>query len=264
MTGDSIIINKKKEEELFEKHRKLVYYIAKKNRIFLDSNDYEDIIQVGNIGLIKAIRSYAISKNIKFATYASVCIRNEMLMYLRKERKKQKVIYLEQIIGEDSDGKQLTIYDTIEASDSDSDFIQEIEIQEMFIKIVNIIINCLKPQQRSIMLYRILGFTQKEIGSSLNISSNYVNRLQWYATNIIKKVVEIQIDYKKVFCISKVNDLYNIAIPLEKSNNELLKLLQRLNIKSDVTPRNLIIHLKATTRSFLVIAKIFEEIDKTN
>ena len=156
------------EQKLVLENEKLVYYIAKK--YVAGRNDEEDIQSIGKIGLIKAASTFDTSKGNTFATYASRCIENEILMYFRREKKHENVVSLDDVISMDNDGHELLLRDKIPSSDKE--FTEKIEESEDIINVINIILNCLRPRERIVMLYKIAGMKQKEIGEKLELSQS--------------------------------------------------------------------------------------------
>ena len=160
------LMNKDKEAKniLVEKNLRLVVYIAKK---FENSGiNIEDLISIGTIGLMKAINSYDLSKNIKLATYASRCIENEILMYLRKNNKIKTEISIDEPIN-------------IDIEDEENKKILKSAIQK------------LNSREKTIMQLRY-GFdgkeelTQKEVADKLGISQSYISRLEKKVINNLK------------------------------------------------------------------------------
>ena len=157
--------------------------------------DKKDLVSIGNIGLMKAITTFDTSKNIEFATYATRCIDNEILMFLRKLKKEQKVDSLNRRINYDKDGKELKFEDII--SDK-TDIVEEYTVNETY-QIIRQIVKDLPERDREIiMLY--FGFyndkthTQKEIADMLSISQSLVSRL---ITKIIKRLGK-QLEHKGI------------------------------------------------------------------
>lgn len=172
---------------LVEKNLRLVVYIAKK---FENSGvNIEDLISIGTIGLMKAINSYDMDKNIKLATYASRCIENEILMYLRKNNKIKTEISIDEPINIDSEGNDLSLADIL-GTDNDAIF-KSIEDEENK-KILKKSIECLEDREKIIMKLRY-GFdgrdelTQKEVADKLGISQSYISRLEKKVINELKK-----------------------------------------------------------------------------
>lgn len=179
-------LDKKDEEakkKLVEKNLRLVVYIAKKfeNSLF----NIEDLISIGTIGLMKAINSFNIEKNIKLATYASRCIENEILMYLRKTQKLKTEISIDEPINTDSEGNDLALADIL-GSETDNVF-KQVEDRDNK-QVINMAIKNLDSREKVIMELRY-GFdgknelTQKEVADKLGISQSYISRIE-------KKVIE--------------------------------------------------------------------------
>lgn len=182
------LMNKDKEAKniLVEKNLRLVVYIAKK---FESSGiNIEDLISIGTIGLMKAINSYDLSKNIKLATYASRCIENEILMYLRKNNKIKTEISIDEPINIDSEGNDLSLGDIL---GTDNDSIYKSVEEEENKKILKNAIQGLNKREKTIMQLRY-GFdgkdelTQKEVADRLGISQSYISRLEKKVINNLR------------------------------------------------------------------------------
>lgn len=179
--------NKDAKNILVEKNLRLVVYIAKK---FENSGvNIEDLISIGTIGLMKAINSYDLEKNIKLATYASRCIENEILMYLRKNNKIKTEISIDEPINIDSEGNDLSLADIL-GTDNDAIF-KSVEDDENK-KILKNCIENLEDREKIIMKLRY-GFdgkdelTQKEVADKLGISQSYISRLEKKVINDLKR-----------------------------------------------------------------------------
>lgn len=186
--GDEYAIN-----TLIEHNLRLVVYICKK---FENTNvDLEDLISVGTIGLIKAVNSFKLDKNIKLATYASRCIENEILMHLRKTVKYKNEISLEEPLSSDGDGNELVLADII-ATDSDS-VSKGIEL-ETEKQILWKSLKKLNSREQEIMILRF-GLnnqdekTQKEVADMLGISQSYISRIEKKILNKLNKEIIKQI-----------------------------------------------------------------------
>jgi len=165
------------KSELIEHKLRLVMYIAKR----FESNklDLQDLVSVGSIGLIKAVDSYKLDKNIKLATYASRCIENEILMYLRKVNKSINDLSLDDSLNSEEDGKNLTLGELIP---DDKEIYDEIELKDQKSYLL-LAINKLNEREKLIMSmrYGLNGFdelTQKEVAHHMNISQSYISRLE--------------------------------------------------------------------------------------
>lgn len=166
------------KDKLIEHNLRLVVFLAKK---YENTNvDLEDLVSIGNIGLIKAINTFSSDKNIKLATYASRCIDNEILMYLRKNKKLKAEVSIDQSLSYDSDGNELHLEDII-GTDKD-EITKTIETKDDKSLIIKEILS-LKPRDREIMImrYGLLGkeeYTQKEVAEKLGISQSYISRIE--------------------------------------------------------------------------------------
>lgn len=175
---------------LIEKNLRLVSHIVKK--YYSKTNDTDDLISIGTIGLIKAIDSFKPDKKVRLATYASRCIENEVLMHFRSGKKQANDIYLSDTLEVDKDGNPLTIEDTIS---SDSDLAEDLETKIRWEKVANIIENLEDEREREIIILRYglnnkKPLTQREVAQRLNISRSYVSRIEKKVLSDIKKSVE--------------------------------------------------------------------------
>ena len=171
--GDSNV-----KKTLVERNLRLVVYIAKK---FENTGiGIEDLISIGTIGLMKAINTYNIDKNIKLATYASRCIENEILMYLRRNNKIKTEISIDEPLNQDGDGNELLLSDIL---GTDSDTISRRLEDEVDKTLLKASIKKLNTREKNIMELRF-GFitgkekTQKEVADMLGISQSYISRLE--------------------------------------------------------------------------------------
>ena len=172
------------KSKLIEHNLRLVLYIAKK---FENTKlSIEDLVSVGSIGLIKAVDSYKLDKNIKLATYASRCIENEILMYLRKANKSINDLSLDDNLTNSEENDGLSLGEMIPDDFSLSEAV-ELNDQKMFL--LKIIENLNKREKVIIsMRYGLNGYeelTQKEVADIMNISQSYISRLE---KNILKKL----------------------------------------------------------------------------
>ena len=163
---------------LVERNLRLVVYIAKK---FENTGiGIEDLISIGTIGLMKAIHTYDTHKKIKLATYASRCIENEILMYLRRNNRLKSEISIDEPLNQDGDGNELLLSDIL-GSDQDATF-RGLE-DEVDKKLLRVAITKLSKREKNIMELRF-GFitgkekTQKEVADMLGISQSYISRLE--------------------------------------------------------------------------------------
>lgn len=166
------------KQKLVEHNLRLVVYVAKR---FASSDiDVDDLISIGSLGLIKAVNTYKSDKNIKLATYASKCIENEILMYLRKISKQKQMISLDEPLNVDAEGNELVLFDLLPSEDnSPQDDIEKNAEKKILWKVIN----KLSSREKEIMVLRfgLMGgdeLTQKEVADSLGISQSYISRLE--------------------------------------------------------------------------------------
>ena len=174
---------------LIEHNLRLVVYIAKKFET--GTTGVEDLISIGTIGLIKAINTYDSTKNIKLATYASRCIENEILMYMRKTNNQKVECSLDEPLNVDWDGNELLLSDIL-GTDENS-VMENLETEEE-IKIVRKAVSNLNDRERMIIDLRF-GLsgkeekTQKEVADMLGISQSYISRLEKKILKRLKKEI---------------------------------------------------------------------------
>ena len=185
---------KEAKSTLIEHNLRLVVYIAKK----FDNTgvSVEDLISIGTIGLIKAINTFDPVKNIKLATYASRCIENEILMYLRRNSKTKMEVSIDEPLNVDWDGNELLLSDIL---GTDEDIIYRDLEDETERKLLNAAINRLNPREQKIVKLRFgLGreqedeMTQKEVADLLGISQSYISRLEKKIMKRLKKEISQQ------------------------------------------------------------------------
>ena len=177
------------KSQLIEHNLRLVVYIARK---FENTGvNVEDLISIGTIGLIKAINTFNPEKNIKLATYASRCIENEILMYLRKNQASKAEVSIDEPLNVDWDGNELLLSDIL-GTDNDITY-QRIE-KEVDIKLLSAAITVLSPREQEILRLRfgLMGNkekTQKEVADILGISQSYISRLEKRIIKRLKKEI---------------------------------------------------------------------------
>ena len=186
--------DKEARSALIEHNLRLVVYIARK--FDNTSVGVEDLISIGTIGLIKAINTFDVDKNIKLATYASRCIENEILMYLRRNNKTKLEVSIDEPLNVDWDGNGLLLSDIL---GTDEDIIYRDLEDETERKLLNAAIDRLNPREQKIVKLRFgLGreqedeMTQKEVADLLGISQSYISRLEKKIMKRLKKEISQQ------------------------------------------------------------------------
>ncbi len=176
---------------LIEHNLRLVVFLAKKyeNTGF----DIEDLVSIGSIGLIKGINTYKIDKNIKLATYASRCIANEILMFLRKNKRKKVEISLEETLNYDAEGNELRLEDIL---GTEQDVVPK-EFEDVLDKeLLKREIETLEPREKEIMTLRYglnnsEEYTQKEVAEMLGISQSYISRIEKKIVKRLQNIMKI-------------------------------------------------------------------------
>ncbi len=183
---------------LIEHNMRLVVFIAKRfesPKVLL-----EDLISIGSMGLIKGVETFKLDKNIKLATYASRCIENEILMFLRKISKQKVEVSLDEALNVDGDGNELLLADVIPTN-------QTLAIDEAISsekeRMMYEAIEGLSPREKEIItlrfgLYKSQEYTQKEVADKLGISQSYISRLEKKIIDKLKSEME-----KKLTIVSK-------------------------------------------------------------
>lgn len=163
---------------LIERNLRLVVYIAK--RFDNTGVNIEDLISIGTIGLIKAVNTFRVDKNIKLATYASRCIENEILMYLRKNSRERTEVSFDEPLNTDWDGKELLLSDVM---GTDDDIVMRPIEEATDRQILHNAVNKLSPREKDIISLRFgldgrQELTQKEVADRMGISQSYISRLE--------------------------------------------------------------------------------------
>ncbi len=174
------------KKKLIEHNLRLVVFLAKKYEN--TGIDLEDLVSIGTIGLIKGINTFNSEKNIKLATYASRCIDNEILMYLRKNKRRKTEVSFEDSLSYDAEGNELHLEDVL---GTDDDIVTRPLEKEIEKKILYREINKLNARDKEIMILRYglnsnEEMTQKEVASSLGISQSYISRIEKKVINRLK------------------------------------------------------------------------------
>lgn len=180
---------------LIEHNLRLVAHISKKyiSAVKLSSADFDDLVSIGTIGLIKGIDSFNPEKNVRVVTYVSRCIENEILMYIRSTKKSIGDIFLQDPVGHDFDGNEITVMDVIRSEENPvpDEVGQRIEMADIIDKMKDV----LNERELLILkmrygLYSGEEITQREIADMLGISRSYVSRIEKKALKKINDAVK--------------------------------------------------------------------------
>lgn len=185
----SVAGDKDAKDKLVEHNLRLVAHIVKK--YYSATKDQDDLISIGTIGLIKAVNTFKNDKKVRLATYASRCIENEILMYLRSQKKLSNEVYIQDPIDTDKEGNALSLMDVVTSADDICDNVYAKMNCDKLIKCIK----QLEPRQRDIILlrYGIGGnkvYPQRKVAQILNISRSYVSRIEKKAIENLKSMME--------------------------------------------------------------------------
>ena len=174
---------------LIEHNLRLVVFLAKKYEN--TTYDIEDLVSIGSIGLIKGINTYKIDKNIKLATYASRCISNEILMFLRKNKRKRAEVSLEDALNYDAEGNELHLEDIL---GTEIDLVPNEYEKQADKEVLSKEIEGLPDRDKEIMTLRYglnntKEYTQKEVAEMLGISQSYISRIEKKVVRKLKQVM---------------------------------------------------------------------------
>ncbi len=184
--------NQQAKDRLIEHNLRLVAHIIKK--YYASYRDQEDLISIGTIGLIKAASSFNSSKGTKFATYASRCIENEILMYFRQKKKSMQDVSISDPIDIDKDGNSITLMDIVQ---DDENILDSIDLSLQSQKLYYFLEHRLEPREQKILAYRyglynLRPLPQREVAKKLDISRSYVSRIEKKALEKLKGCFESQ------------------------------------------------------------------------
>lgn len=181
--------DKKAKDKLLTHNLRLVVHVAKK---FSGGAESDDLISVGSIGLIKAVNTFSYDKNTQFSTYAARCIENEILMLLRVNKKHTPVISINESLGKDKDGNDVTWQDIIP---SDEDVYKNTESSILSENLTAVAKKCLSEREFEILTLRFglnnsPVYTQREIAKRLKISRSYISRLEKKALETLRAKIK--------------------------------------------------------------------------
>ena len=220
----SMRITPEAQEQKVLANMRLVYYVINQFP-HINPNDYEDWVQIGRIGLIKAVSTFDENKGKKFSPYAVRCIKNEIYMNFRKERKHSSNISLNDVIHTSEKGADCELESILGDA---KNFVEHIEDDEIITNAVTIILNILPPNEAIAMLYKISGmYIQRDIAKALEVSQSYVSRLTAGAARKIKKCLEKkEKPDSPVFSMMKKGDFYCLKCNTQYHNKQLAEFLR--------------------------------------
>ena len=261
-----MFLSSEKQKKLVLENLRLVYFLAKK--IGSPQGDYEDIVSIGTIGLIKAAATFDESKEIKFASYAARCINNEIFMHLRKEKVHKNDRSLEETICSDRSGKELTLKDLISVEE---DFTKDVTIQNEFTNVMDIILNALSLREKKTILYRMANVNQKIIAQKINVSQSYVSRLERNVIRKVKVYYKTSKQYRKIYVTEKAGNAYKISFTskdIKQLKKQISVVLKNTTLSNDLadfkitcTDSRVSILISVQPESINLLAEIIEILD---
>ena len=213
-----------REQQILE-NMKLVYYLIQQLP-HVNPNNYDDLVQIGRIGLIKAVSTFDPDKGIKFSTYAGKCINNEIYMEFRKERSDNRNTSLNEVLSTNEKGNEIKLGDILGTQE---DLEDEIYDNDLIMKALNIILNLLNPNEAIILLYKISGLqTTKESGRLIGVSQSYASRIDKSAVRKLRQYIFTEKKlYYSLFSIIKEGHFYKFRCDDTQFNCALAKFLQK-------------------------------------
>jgi RNA polymerase sporulation-specific sigma factor len=183
--------DKAAREKLIRHNLRLVAHIVKK---YSNAGEADDLISVGSIGLIKGIETFEYGKGSQLATYAAKCIENEILMYIRANKKHRGNVSLSESVGVDKEGNEITLMDILPMKEES--VFKKVETGILLEKVLKVIDTALKGRENTIIKMRYgigypRSYTQLEIAEKLNISRSYVSRIEKKALEKIYKELDV-------------------------------------------------------------------------
>lgn len=258
-------------QQMILDNRNLVHHLIKTLNISRNFIEYEDLVSIGTIGLIKAANSFDLSKNVIFSNYACTCIKNEIFIYYNKNKKHVNDISLEAFTTFTENNHTINLQDRLEHPDSD--FVEKILKTETFTELINIILNCLSQTEKIIMLYRLGNISQSDISKILKFSQSYISKVEKKAILKIKETINHQFNYTEIFSMSTLEDYYQITILPKDINNfkrvfslilKKLKSVANINFNIKYSKKQIIFQISKQLEAFPFWAQILLEFEKYN
>lgn len=265
----SVYLKSEEQSKLVLDNQKLVYYIV--NQMDILSSDYEDVTSIGMLGLIKAAASFDEQKDVKFATYATRCIKNEIYMYFRKQKGKMGNLSLETPICEDDEGGEITLGEQIS---NPEEFTDKFFKRQEIIDLMNIILNVLDSNEKEIILYKIANVKQNLIADKLKVSQSYVSRVEKRVHEKIMRYSKNRKSFHHFFSMEIKNNVYKIRFwtdDVKKIKNisfQIMKNLEGIRKIPDYTIKyekgSISIIIPCELEAFAFVAEFIHEIEKSN
>ena len=209
---------------LVERNLRLVYYICQSyvNNYVVRAEILEDLFSVGTLGLIKASHTYSLERNAAFPTYATKCIQNEIGMYLKKDRRREKVeMHLEDVLATDDEDNEFCLIDRLP---SPIKFTEISEKVDTISRLLTTIINTYSRQEIIVFFYTLSGKNQSEIGKIVSISQSYISRMQKKIFDKNRNLLKNKLEYDNQTSIDYLGD--EILLVTFKNDKKLYSFLR--------------------------------------
>lgn len=274
LKSDERFVLSPEEAQMVEDNLDLVKWIVNNRISWNGQEDFQDKVQIGSIGLIKAVKTFDKSKKVKFATYASTCIMNEIRMDIRRNEGFSKAISLEQPLSTQNDDIiDLTIGDSV-VDERNSNFTNGMDKQIEIARMLSIVLNCLKDRQRFIMLLSMAEVKKKEIGKWLGITKSRVCKI----TSECQKKLNAQfledgqkMSYREVFKVAmeettiiisfSTSDVKNFNQSLASALREIQEPNRLTDFELKKSEEQVIIYLPAERDALEMLAILIKNIE---
>lgn len=251
------------QKRLILDNQGLVHYFVKQFGVKPNCSEYDDLVSIGMIGLIKASRSFDEQKKIKFATYAATCINNEIRMNYRNTKKIKNEVSMEEPIAMDSEGGELFLENII--ADKKVNIAKEIQNREEAEKTLRIMLNYLQGKERLGLLYRIGKNSQKKVGELIRVSQSYIARLERKAKNKVREAIQFGLHYDEVFSVEMNEYFWKVEFQCEDIllATNLQKIVPIAGLYGEVIYQNQRIIVKIPPDEIFLgfIAQIIQEVE---
>jgi len=257
------------EEKLIVENMRLVGHVVNKLGINHSNYNYEDLIQIGYIGLIKAAKTFD-SNIAKFTSYACICIRNEIFMALRKEWNIPNLISIEECTSDKVANSGLTYEEIIE--DKEAEFSDVIINRESLKKVLSLILNCFTIKDKIIFLYGISGMSQQEISPIVNLTQSSISRAQKRMQRTLKQLIDNENIYETKYEVEvldgkfiikyRVFDIEDLNLLLNNLENEMKSENTKYIFCFRCEENELIMEFPIDFDSCYVIGKVIQVIEK--
>lgn len=262
------------QEKMLLENQGIVYDVVKKIGVSPSHSNYEDMISLGTIGLIKAIQKFDFEKGTNVYAYSRDYIRNEIFMHHRSNAKHLKNASLEEFTEYNPNPYGYTHVDKVTnyqpLLDPTSDFSEEVIDRQVFIKLFDIILNCLTPKDIAILLYWMIDIPEGKIGQKFDISQSAISRKKSKSLKKVYGIFNKNLPYERGFIVDMHNDYYQIifttkAVPsfMQAFSKVLKGYTGSLNFNLFSREDKSILQVPSSSDTFSFIADIFLEMSYT-